>query len=174
MNLREEILQEHSKENSLRIAGWIGHHASRMKQLTELFLHDEYRVVQRAAWIMSIVAEKQPQLLTPHLHAMVNRMGDEGIPVAVKRNVVRVLQHLEIPEDLQGPVMDYCFRFLEDQQETVAVKAFSMTILARLAKLYPDIKQEIVLLIEDLLREGATPGIVSRGKRTLKELEKIK
>lgn len=174
MNLREEILQEHSKENSLRIAGWIGHHASRMKQLIELFLHDEYRVVQRAAWIMSIVAEKQPQLLTPHLHVMVNRMGDDGIPVAVKRNVVRVLQHLDIPDDLQGPVMDHCFRFLEDRQETVAVKAFSMTVLARLAKLYPDIRQEIVLLIEDLLREGATPGIVSRGKRTLKELEKIK
>lgn len=174
MQLRDKILQEHSKAHSLSIAGWIGNSPARMDQLIQLFLHDEYRVVQRAAWIMSLVAQQHPALLKPHLHNMVHRMGDEGIPVAVKRNVVRVLQYMEVPEDLQGPVMDYCFRFLEDPQETVAVRAFSMTVLAGLAKQYPDIKQEIILLIGEQLREGATAGFISRGKRTLKELEGIK
>lgn len=174
MQLREEILKEHSRAQSRSITRWIGNNPARLDQLVQLFLFDEYRVVQRAAWIMSLVAEVHPLLLKPHLPAMVDRMGDDNIPVAVKRNVVRVLQHMDIPEDLQGPVMNYCFRFLEDPAETVAVRAFSMTVLARLARQYPDIKQEIVLLIEDQLREGATAGFVSRGKRTLKELEKIK
>lgn len=174
MKLRDEILKEHSKEHSLAIAGWIGKNPARMGQLMQLFLHDEYRVVQRAAWIMSLVAQQHPELLKPHLHSMVNRMGDDGIPVAVKRNVVRVLQYILVPEDLQGPVMDYCFRFLEDPKETVAVRAFSMTVLAGLAKQYPDIRQEIVLLIEDQMREGATAGFISRGKKTLKELGKIR
>jgi len=173
MQLRNEILKEHSKAHSLVIAGWIGNNPARMKELMQLFLHDEYRVVQRAAWIMSLVVKEHPALLTPHLHSMVRRMGDAGIPVAVKRNVVRVLQYMEVPEDLQGPVMDYCFRCMEAPQETVAVRAFSMTVLAGLAKQYPDIKHEIVLLIEDQLREGATAGFVSRGKRKLKELSKI-
>jgi hypothetical protein len=170
MQLRDEILLEHSKEQSLKIAAWIGNNPSRLATLIHLFLHDEYRVVQRAAWIMSMVAQKHAALLKPHLKDMVNRMGDEGIPVAVKRNVVRVLQFMSIPEDLQGPVMDYCFRFLEDTQETVAVRVFSMTILANLAQQYPEIKNEIVLLIEDQLREGAQPAFISRGKKTLKLL----
>lgn len=161
MHLRNEIL----REQTLRIAKWVGNNPGRFAALLELFLYDEYRVVQRAAWIMSHVAEKYPALLEPHLEKMINRMGDAGIPVAVKRNVVRILQFIHVPESLQGPVMDYCFRFLEDPAETVAVRAFSMTVLANLAQQYPEIRNEIILLIEDQLWEGATAGFISRGKK---------
>ncbi|WP_343307647.1 hypothetical protein AAHN97_10990 [Chitinophaga niabensis] len=171
MNLRSQILSEGSKENALKVVHWIGNDPERFRSLMDIFLHDEYRVVQRASWVMSIVAEEQPALVKPHLKAMVDRMGDADIPVAVKRNVVRVLQFIPVPKKLQGPVMDYCFRFLEDPQETVAVRVFSMTVLANLAQQYPEIKNEIILLIEDQLREGALPAFKSRGKKTLKLLQ---
>ena len=170
MDLRAEILLEHSRAQSLRIAGWVGHHADRFAALIQLFLHDEYRVVQRSAWIISLVAAKHPELLTPHLPAMVARMEDAGMPVAVKRNVLRILQYLVIPAPLQGPVMNSCFAFLEDPLETVAVKAFSMTVLANLAKDYPEIKNEIRLLIAEALENNPTPGIRSRAKKVLKEI----
>ncbi|MDR6567657.1 hypothetical protein [Chitinophaga ginsengisegetis] len=171
MDLRAEILSEHSRAQSLRIAAWIGPHPERFAALIHLFLHDEYRVVQRAAWIVSFVAERHPELLLPHLPAMVARMEETGMPVAVRRNVLRVLQYLRIPESLQGPVMNSCFAFLEDPLETVAVKAFSMTILANLAKDYPDIKNEIRLLIAAELENNPTPGIRSRARRVLKEIQ---
>ncbi|PUZ23196.1 hypothetical protein DCC81_22635 [Chitinophaga parva] len=168
--LRDRILNAGGKPDMASIATWIGHSAPRFAQLMECFLHDEYRVVQRAAWIISLVADEQPSLLQPHLPAMVARMQEAGLPVAVKRNVVRVLQVLHIPEDLQGAVMEQCFIFLADPQETVAVRAFSMTVLANLAKEYPEIKGEIVMLIEDALEQEPTPGIVSRAKKVLKLL----
>ncbi|WP_343703042.1 hypothetical protein [Chitinophaga sp.] len=173
MHLREEILKENSRAQTLRIAHWVGKDPERTAALAHLFLHDEYRVVQRAAWILSYVASSHPSLLQPHLPQMVARMGDPGIPVAVKRNVVRILQFMTVPEALQGPVMDYCFRFLEDPAETIAVRAFSMTVLANLAQQYPDIRHEIILLIEEQLREGASPGFRSRAKKTLAQLEKL-
>ncbi len=166
------LLDAHSRVQAEAIAAYIGRSEERMGELIELFLHDEYRVVQRAAWPLSLVAEQHPELVAPHLEAMVLRMDDAGIPVSVKRNVVRVLQFLDIPERLHGRVMDVCFRMLEDPEETIAVRAFSMTVLANLAKTYPEIKNEIVLLIEDQLREGATPGFRSRAKKTLQELSK--
>ncbi|MBS0029770.1 hypothetical protein ACTJJ0_16805 [Chitinophaga sp. 22321] len=171
MDLRSEILAEHSRAQSLHITGWIGHDAVRFKQLIQLFLHDEYRVVQRAAWIISMVADNHPLLLTPHLPAMVARMEEKGMPAAVRRNVVRILQQVPIPENLHGPVMNCCFAFLEDPQETTAVKAFSMTVLARLAGNYPEIKNEIRLLIEELLENNASPGIRSRARKVLKEIQ---
>ncbi|SEW50410.1 amidohydrolase family protein [Chitinophaga arvensicola] len=171
MDLRTEILAEHSRAQSLRIAAWIGRSPDRFAGLMTLFLQDDYRVVQRAAWVVSFVAEHDPALLTPHLPAMVARMEQAGIPVAVKRNVLRVLQHLRVPEPLHGPVMNSCFSFLEDPQETVAVKAFSMTVLAQLATAYPDIKNEIRLLIEEQLESNPTPGIRSRARKVLKEIQ---
>ncbi|MBO9154281.1 hypothetical protein ACFOTA_18845 [Chitinophaga sp. GCM10012297] len=174
MELRDEILRESSKANTMAVVAWAGDNPERIAQLVDLFLHGEYRVVQRAAWILSYVSDKHPELIQPHLAVMVDRMGHPGIPVAVKRNVVRILRDMPVPETLQGPVMHFCFQFLEDPKETVAVKAFSMAILGRLAKIYPDIRNEIVMLIEDHLREGATPGIRSRGIKTLKELGALK
>jgi hypothetical protein len=171
MDLRSEILAAHSRVQSLHIASWIGRDADRFEQLLYLFLNDEYRVVQRAAWVVGLVADKHPVLLTPHLPVIVGRMVEEGIPVAVKRNVLRVLQNFSLPESLHGPVMNSCFAFLEDPLETVAVTACSMTVLANLAKDYPDIKNEIRLLIEDQLENNPTPGIRSRAKKVLKELQ---
>lgn len=170
MNLREEILREHSKANTAAITAWIGADKKRFADLVALFLHDEYRVVQRAARVVSLVAEKEPELLVPHLESVVLRMQDAGIPVAVKRNGVRLLQHIAIPESLHGPVMNICFDLLADPKEAIAVRAFSMTVLARLADQYPEIRQELVLLIEEALEHEPSAGLRSRGNKVLKAI----
>jgi hypothetical protein len=167
MEIRTEILKENSKTQAEKIACWIGDDPGRMRQLMQLFLNDEYRVVQRAAWIMSIVAGKHLELVTPYLPEMVVSLHATGKPVAVKRNVVRILQHLEIPEELHGDVMNRCFDFLADPKETVAVRCFSMTILGNLAKYYPEIKTELRAIIEDQLEQGCTAGFRARAKMVL-------
>lgn len=168
--LRNEILQEHTKAQTQKIADWIGGDPKRFQQLLDIFLHDEYRVVQRAAWMVSVVAERHKELIAPHLHEIVKRMTDPDVHVAVRRNVVRILQHVDIPEALHGDVMNTCFHFFEDSNETVAVRCFSMTVLANLSHYYPEIKQEIKLVIENTLENGASAGFIARAKRTLKEL----
>ncbi|MEJ7671786.1 MAG: hypothetical protein WKF59_03550 [Chitinophagaceae bacterium] len=49
MNLRDEILKEHSKAQCNKIVQWVGDSQKRFEELFHLFLTDEYRVVQRAA-----------------------------------------------------------------------------------------------------------------------------
>lgn len=170
MELRDTLLKENSRANVDLILSWIGGDATRFGQLMQLFLHDEYRVVQRAAHVIGTIADTQPDLLRPHLAVMVERMQEPGLPVAVKRNVVRVLQFLEIPEALHGPVMNTCFELLADPKESVAVRAFSMTVLANLAKHYPEIRQELKVLIEDGLEQDVSPGFKSRALKTLNRL----
>ncbi|HVI43800.1 MAG TPA: hypothetical protein VM802_02990 [Chitinophaga sp.] len=170
MDIRKELLAEHSRAQALRISAWIGADATRFAKLMKLFLEDEYRVVQRSALVVSYVADSHPELMTPHLTAMVDRMNTPGLPVAVKRNVLRVLEQLSIPEELHGPVMNASFAFLEDPQQTIAVKAFAMTVLANLSKTYPEIKNEIKLILDDLLEHEPAPAIRSRAKKVLAAL----
>jgi hypothetical protein len=172
MDLRTEILLEHSKKQAIKIAGWIGNDEKRFTLLLQLFLRDEYRVVQRAAWILSIVADRHPKLLTSHLASIVKRMDEENLPTAVKRNVVRLLQYVVIPKRLQGAVMNSCFRFLSDPKETIAVRCFSMSVLANLSNDYPEIKQELKIVIEEVLKQKASAGVKARSKKVLKELAK--
>ena len=127
MDLRSEILREHSKQQALKIANYIGDDQHRFSELMTLFLESEYRVTQRAAWIVSHCCDNHPRLLDPYLAKIIcNLEGD--IPVAVKRNTVRILQSVDLPEELMGSLADHCFQYLSGTKEPIAVKVFSMTI----------------------------------------------
>ena len=66
MNLRNEILKEHSKAQCKKIETWIGNNQHRFDELFYLFLNDQYRVVQRAAWPLSYCVIHHPQLIKKH------------------------------------------------------------------------------------------------------------
>ena len=91
---------------------------------------------------------------------------------SIKRNSIRLLQHISIPKKYQGQVMNFCFEYLESPTEEVAIKAFSITVLGNLAKQYPEIIPEVKLLIEDQLSQQ-TAAFKSRGKAFLKMVSKL-
>lgn len=168
VNLEQEILKEHSKQNVLRLTTWIGSDKKRFKELMELFLKGEYRVTQLSAWLVSHVADRHPELLEPYLDKMLKRMMEPEVHVAVKRNVLRILEFIEVPRRLHGRVATLCFDFLESN-EPIAVRVFSMTVLANIAQHEPDLKKELRLIIEQRMPwEG--PAFQSRAKRVLKQL----
>ncbi|HTX19718.1 MAG TPA: hypothetical protein VMG34_13775 [Bacteroidota bacterium] len=169
MDLQKEILREHSKRQCLRIATWIGNDEERFKSLMTLFLKGEYRTTQRAAWIVKHCADRNPYLILPYLGPMIDRMLEPDVHVAVKRNVVRILQELELPRKYAGKVATICFNFLESPKEPIAVRVFAMTVLANLAQAEPGLRNEIRILVERQL-EGASAGFRSRARKVLKQV----
>ena len=169
-NLREEILKEHSKAHCLKIVKWIGDSQQRFDLLFHHFINDEYRVVQRAAWPVSYCVIAYPTLIRKHWSKLVKNLQKKDLHTAVKRNSVRLLQDISIPEKYQGEIMDICFRYIESPTETVAVKAFSLTVLENLSKKYPEILPELKLLINERL-PYETAAFRSRAKKILKSCE---
>ena len=148
LNLREEILKEHSKANCTKIVKWVGTSQQRFDELFTLFLNDEYRVVQRSAWPVSYCVEAHPELIKKHWPVLVKKLQQPNLHHAVKRNSIRFIQQIDIPKKYQGSIMDICFNYVASSTEPVAVKAFSLTVLKNLSKLYPEILPEIKLIIE--------------------------
>jgi hypothetical protein len=169
MDLEAEILSEHSKRQCLRIAAWIGTDRKRSKELMKLFLKGDYRTTQRTAWIVKHCADEHRELILPYIDPMLDRMLEPGVHDAVKRNVIQILQDLEIPRSLAGKIATICFDMLASHNEPIAVKVFSMTVLANLAQDEPDLKNEIRILVE---REmiNASAGFCSRGSKVLRQL----
>jgi hypothetical protein len=170
MDIRATILQGQSKARTTRIVTYIGDDPSRFNDLVDIFLAGPYRVTQRAAWPISVVAETQPRLLRPHLKRILDYARKPNVHDAVKRNAVRLLQFIDIPKNLQGNIADLCFRFLYNKQESIAVKCFSISALAKIAKSNPDLQHELRLIIQDQL-PFASAGFRSRARRILKEIE---
>ncbi|MBX3241545.1 MAG: hypothetical protein KIT80_11205 [Chitinophagaceae bacterium] len=169
MDIRETLLKEHSRSQCNRIVAYIGNHQERFDELVSIFLNDEFRIVQRAAWPLSYCVIEHPALIKKHLKKIVLNLKKDGLHNAVRRNTVRLLQHVEIPEFLQGEVMNICFGYVADPKEAVAVKAFSLTVLQNLAKTYPEIIPELKLLIEEQMPHQ-TAAFKSRAKKVLKQI----
>ncbi len=169
MNLREIILAEHSKAQTTKIIQWVGSSQQRFDKLFSLFLNDEYRVVQRAAWPISFSVVQHPKLIKKHFPALLSNLQKPNLHNAVKRNSVRLLQSINIPEEYHGEVIALCFQYITSPAEAVAVRAFSLTILQNLSKRYPEIRPEIALIIEDRWNYE-TAAFRSKAKKFLKEM----
>lgn len=170
MNLRKEILKEHSKAQCTKIVHWVGDNQQRFDELFRLFLNDEYLVVQRSAWPVSYSVMAHPAFINNHWSKLIKNLHKPNLHDAVKRNSIRLMEGLEIPEKYHGEIMNFCFKYLESPTEALAVKVFSMSVLGNLAKKYPDIKSELKLIIEDQL-PNQTAGFKSRAKKILKALK---
>jgi hypothetical protein len=151
MDLKKQILKEHSKKQCNKIVNWVGSDKKKFNELFQLFLHGEYRITQRAAWSLSYCVIAHPQFMEDNYEALLANLKKPNLHDSIKRNTVRLLQSSGIPEKNEGAVMEICFKYLESPGEAVAIKAFSIKILGKLAKKYPEIIPELKLLIEEQL-----------------------
>lgn len=173
MNIANQLLLEHSKKNSILIAEYIGTDKERFAELMQLFFANTYRVTQRAAAALSTCYDKHPYLIEPYLPKLVYNLKNDELHVAIKRNTVRVLQFIPIPEELQSELFDVCLAFINKPEEAIAVKAFSMTILYNVCKEYPDLKNEVIHSLNALFEYEKSSGILSRGRKILNLLHKL-
>ena len=171
MHLREEIEKEHSKVQCNKIVAWVGDDQRKFDALFLLCIEDDSLVMQRAAWPLSYCVIANPHLIKKHLGKFIKNLQQPNLHDAVKRNTVRIFQEIDIPKKYHGTVMDTCFRYVEDVNEAVAVKAFSLTILGKLSKQYPDIIPEIKLLIAEQMPHQSA-AFKSRAKMVLKNMER--
>jgi hypothetical protein len=170
MNLKREILKEHSKRHTLKIANSIGNSNEKFSELIDIFFNGSYILSQRSSWIISHCADSRPELIKPYLDKMISRLG-KPCHDAVIRNTLRIFQTAQIPEKSCGNLADYCFKILSSQEQPVAIRTFAMTVLYRITEKYPELKNELRILIQDQM-PYSSPAFTSRGKKILKKLDK--
>ncbi len=171
MNLKTELLREHSKPQTMKIVAYIGSDQSRFGELIVLVLGEDSKIAQRAAWTMSHCLETSPNLIIPHLKVLLENLRNP-VHDAIKRNTIRALDLIEIPEDLLGLVADICFEFLDSTKESIAIRVFSMTALFKVCQQEPELSSELKIIIEDHYPHGSA-GFKSRARRILKGIAKL-
>jgi hypothetical protein len=166
MSIRELLEQEHTKSQCDRIVRYIGGSEERFAELMRLFFSGRYRITQRAAWPLSYCVRQHPGWIRPYFKELLDNLDRKDLHPSVARNTMRILQFVEIPKKFHGRVMSTSFGFVESVETPIAIKAFSLTVLQNLSSLYPDIRGELKLIIEQQW-ENATPAFRSRARKIL-------
>lgn len=170
MDLEKEILKQHNKKQANKIADYVSDNTSRFKALVDVYLGGPYRVTQRSAWPLGICIERHPALLKPHVKKILDHLSYPNVHDAAKRNTMRLLQFVDIPKRFHGRVVQTCFDFLQSKHEPVAVKVFSMSVLANIIMDQPELRQELIIVLEDQF-PYASAAFRSRARKILKALK---
>src|ERR1043165_8180465 len=104
MNIREALRAEHSKRQTMAIVDYVSDDPERFAELMAIFFAGPYRATQRASWPMNYCVENHPELVKPYLGKLLACLESDDVHDAVRRNIVRLLQYVDVPSRLKGRV----------------------------------------------------------------------
>ena len=169
--MKELLSKKASRANSYRVVALVSEDPKLYKELVGLIVKNESPVSEKAAWAMNHCFEEGKGYFQEYFKEMTAILADKSYSDSIKRNIVRLFQFVEIPEEHQATIIDSCFMLVTNKNTAVAVKAFSLGVLEKMVKLYPELKNELIASIENLM-PGASSGLKNRGGHILKRLSK--
>jgi hypothetical protein len=141
---------------------------SLFKEVYSLIFSGDQNIAWRAGWIIDNATEDHPELLLPLIPDIISQLIVTENS-SLKRIFTRMLGRYEIPEELLATTIDRCFELLSGF-EPVAVRANAMQVLFNISQKEPDLKQELAAVLESLLEEGGSAGLVNRAQKLLGRL----
>lgn len=167
LDLKAEILLSYSKANTERIAKLIDQDEKLFRKLMGIYFDlADIELAKKAAWILSHSIRQYPQLINPYIKKLIKYIDKPGQHDAIKRNGLKALELTTIPEKHYGPLADICFRIVTSGKEPIAIKAYSIGILDKIGDEIPEIRQELKLVLQDLMPYESA-GFQSRARKVL-------
>lgn len=142
-----------------------------LRKLFDYSYSGDRKLAFHSSWTLSKLFDSNPRLIHPYLDIMTDRL-DQVSHESARRSFLRILSLTDtrlVRMGLHGKLADYCLNALNSPFSAVAIKAYSMEILYRLALLYPELANELSASIS-MLHEESSSGVLARGRIILKKL----
>jgi len=168
----ESILADSSKLLAEQTAKVVGNNEVYFRELMQIALLDKHRLSPRAANVAEFCCSKYPELVQSFIPQIIDSLTwiqNDG----VKRIFLKILTRNSCPSDeqLMTRLLNLCFNYLVSPNEKPAVKHYSMMILFDISNIVPELKNELIIVIEDQYHKN-TQAFMAMGKRMLKKLHK--
>jgi len=167
-----------SKLMGMKEAEWIASSAvdnpAIFRKLLEYSFSDDKKLAFRASWTLTKACDQYPEIIYPNLPGIIEALQKIDNESA-QRSFLRIISLSEIgrlSNKYHGLLADHCFSALRSASSAIAIKAYSMEILYKLAVIYPELANELATTINMLQEEGSA-GIVARGRIILKRIAEI-
>ena len=169
MDFESQLAVEISKRNTDFVTSAINGCEDKFKKIWKIMFTGKTLISHRASWVVSTCFDRWPYLVQPYLPHIIDYIP-HAPHTGIKRSLLRILAQSSIPELKMGKLLNICFEYLEIDMP-VAVKVHAMQIIYNISENEPDIKPELITIIEDQLPRNSI-GFQNRGTKLLKKLYK--
>ena len=157
MDIREKVLEIRAGRNFVEFQKYFKEHPSEYKKLIELINSKEaYPIPEYASWILVHLCKSDAPKVQSFYKTIVNELF-VITNQSVRRNLINVIDHLVLTDYIESELIDELIKFIQDYDNKVAVHIYSMQVLTKFVKKYPELKVEIGEIIE-LNSENKSPA----------------
>jgi hypothetical protein len=139
--------------------------------LMEIAMEDNGRINWRASWAADKINESIPGIAAdwiPKLTESLPGLAHKG----KKRQYLKLISLYPIAERNESFLFDFCMDKLAAENEDVSIRVYAMQILYNISEKEPELKEELLQIIEQEMEYRPTPGILTRGKKLASRLRK--
>ncbi len=165
-----EFESETSKKQVSGLARLAVKHERLLQSFFDLTEDNNHKYNWRAAWALDHLNQIEPELIQPRLARIINTVIASKSD-AVRRSLLKVIASHELPNSNEGLLMDYCFSLLNNNDVSIAVRAWCMDILLAFSIRYPSIKNELRNSLLQVIEYGSA-GEKNRALKTLRIVDK--
>ena len=161
------------KKTAMNIAKRAAGSKKCFRQLLGIILSENKICAGRAAWCFSLAAELNRDWADTMQAELIALLALNGPEDMVLRNVLRTLRGCKILSEHFDAVAFYCFDYLEDERQSIAIRAFALHILGQICKSVPELKPELKAIINFRFldeHKKSSAGLKSAARTVLKGL----
>ncbi len=168
------ILSDSSRSLADYTAAMIGSDEKLFRQVMDLAYAQKKPVSMRAARVADFCCQRYPELIRPYLTDLV-----KNLPGLTDMSVKRVFMHILIrhswvdDDEAMGRLVDTLLKWLVDDSQDISIKAYAMVILENITHLLPDLRFEMIAVIEEAQPFWGSAALRHSGKKVLKNIKKI-
>ena len=150
----EHILMTFFKEDMI---SFLNSHPEYFKEAIELAVSDKQPLSWRAAWLLHSCTKKNDNRIKNHVKSIIKTLPTKKD--GHQRELIKILFIMELKEEDEGVLFDICVTLWENVSKRPSVRYTAMMFILKIAEKYPDLTQEIILLLQDQYLETLSPGI---------------
>jgi hypothetical protein len=171
MNL-EDLFFDSSRRTVDMAVNTIGDNPEIFKRILDFALEDRERFAMRAARAIQMSVAKHPEIVKPYLKDIIRQM-DKFKTGGLKRSFAKMISETDwdFDEDTLGILAEICFKWVNDSNEEIAIKIYAQDILYRVSEIYPELKHELITVMEHNYPHSSV-AIKSRSRKMIKKLRK--
>ena len=158
-----------SWENIELVSKELIHNPKEFGLLMNIALNHPKQRSWRAAYLVDKIHDAVPEVVIPYLPTIIEQLKTEG-NASKRRHWLKLISMNSIEEQYFGFLFDYCIIIFTSAKEAIAVRVHAMQILYNISEYEPDLKPEVLEIIQHELEYHSSAGIQSRGRKLAQKL----
>jgi hypothetical protein len=126
---------------------WLSAHPDDFEEAIKLAISDKPPYSWRAAWLLWSCMEENDQRIQEYVKNIIDSLPDKNDQH--QRELLIILQRMEIGEELEGLLFNHCVRVWEKTDKKPSVRFNAFKVMVKTAKKHPDLSREIMFLTQD-------------------------